>query len=254
MRKILFLLFAMFSYTPSQAQYFIRIGSGYNLDLGGAYLGDSHYYFYGNKGTQEAIYGSYGSGFHFDCAIDTKINDNLLAEIGFSYLKGRNHDIVTKYGGEYPSEHVKQLSSRVFSLTPALIITAQLGALKPYSRFGVTISLPKQLEEEHTQWISMGTIRPHSSIQTDWGGVALGFSGSLGVMVPVGAISIYGEVCATSMEWRPTNWKSEIDGITKEGDYQSIRDIRPDEYITLPMTPSHPFGSLGLNVGVLLSL
>jgi hypothetical protein len=130
-----------------------------------------------------------------------------------------------------------------------------MGAVKPYSRFGVIVAIPRMRKEDNSQIVNQGKTTRTADATTDFGGLALGFTGNLGVTFLVDNVMVYGEVSVIGMGWKPTEWKSANGGINYEGEYQTNNQHNStDEMYGASLSPSHPFGSFGFNVGVMLPL
>jgi hypothetical protein len=254
MKQLSVILLVLLCISSSQAQMFLRFGTGYSLSMGGMMI-DEKYNSNASTTTAEGVYGTFGAGLHFEGALGTTINDNFSAEVGVGYLLATSHE---SNSVSTPSNYqsTTKITSSLFSVTPALTVMTAMGTVKPYSRFGVIIALPGIVLDGSSSPISGNSSSKHTLKMTMSGGVALGFNGAFGVLMPMGNLTVFGEVNAVSMGWGPSKWKSENNGQTIEGNYKtsvkssnSSSNPNPDQ-----LKPSLPFGNIGVNIGLMLPL
>lgn len=244
-----------FCMSSAYSQCYIRAGGGYSFALSSTQIGER---VTGDNisSTREAVYGSFGSGANGEGVIGAAIAEHLCVEIGLSYLAGAHHEIETMYGSQnYSISTTQNITAELLSIIPALALTTHVGGVDPYSRFGMIIGFPRLTSEISTRQSNPGTTLSGSSKQSEWGGLAIGFTGSLGVSFPIGKPAVYAEVRANTLVWNPTKWKIESGGTTREGEYEmKVSDTLTSSSLPDPLQPSHPFGSLGVVIGVLLPL
>lgn len=256
LKKIFIVILTVFIFTPAYSQLYIRAGGGYNVSLAGAEIGLQHNDFPGGQ-TLEIMYGSYGAGLHFETAFGVMVSEHIAAEIGIGYLIGADHKFEeSRENTGYTYHGTLNMTSTLFSISPAVTISTEIGGVKPYSRFSVIVGIPHKTREGNSTEMSNGIRSTTSFEDTDLGGLALGFSGALGVMMPIGPIMVYGEVRAISMGWRPEKSRYTSDSGTFETDYETKKtwyeSTSSGEGIMVQ--PTIPFGSVGANIGVLFNL
>jgi hypothetical protein len=243
------------SVSSAYSQLYVRVGGGYSFDLGSNQIGDN-YAWTGTSSTREAVYGSFGSGVHGEGAVGVAVAEHLSAEIAFGYLAGASHELTLRRDNPtYTNHSTETFSSTMFTITPAVIVSTEIMGITPYSRFGVTFGFPRLVNDGFLEETYQGVYSSHSTKYTEWGGVAIGLNGSFGVSVSFGGPIVYGEVRAISMSWNPVKWKVEYDNTTREGEYKKKTPyILESSSMPEQLQPSHPFGSLGFVIGVMLQL
>jgi len=257
MKKLLAVLVAIALVTSiASAQIYVKGGLGYNLSLGGIEIGDN-YDGSVSPSTDEGVYGSYGQGINFSGAIGTKLNDHMKAELGIGFLIGATHEVTYKgftystvppYNSNVPYTDTYKYSSSDFFLNPAILLTTDIFGAKPYVKFGLIVGIASGKREETSTEFS-GT-----NTETVSGGILLGFNGAAGAFYAIdNKISLFGELCTTSGSWSPTKWEYKPHtGVTTSGAFS--KKITNSTSNTDELQPSYPFGSLGINVGIMLSL
>ncbi len=255
MKKLSLILLIACCSTSASSQLFVRAGGGYSFDLGGNQIGENFAWTVSSS-TREAVYASFGSGIIGEGAIGVALAEHLSAEIAFGYVAGANHEVTGMNDlPNYFYHSTQTYTSSMFTIMPAVTVTTEMMGVSPYSRFGVVVGLPRLVNDGFSEQRNQGIYTSNSTKFTEWGGVAIGFGGSFGVAVPFGAPKVYGEVRAVSMSWSPAKWKDENGTMTREGEYTKEAPYNPaSSMMPEPLQPSHPFGSIGFVLGVMLQL
>jgi hypothetical protein len=182
-------------------------------------------------------------------------NENFGAELGFSYWLGKSIEYTYK---TTTATQTSKLSSWGIVAVPSLMISANMKPVKPYARFGLVLGLLKaNIEQKRIQ-----TGNDLDAELEEHGGVALGFAGALGIVVPAGStVDFFTEAVLHAVTYSPSKYK-----ITKY--YQNGVDQLPslshteidykeslsssEQNVTLAVR--RPFSSIGLAVGVRINL
>ncbi len=272
------LLFVLLSTQLYSQGIYLNFGSGYSLcaapkltqdknhisNSDGVYLTDDYKLVKGS--------GSFGKGIQVNASIGYMFNSNIGAELGIGYLIGSKTTDTYKYTYQSTFSEIKSsMSGNMIRLSPALKITKTFGNIKPYMRTGLVIGVAPKLTEKHKS--EMSTFA-YSIIETQTeytGGIALGFSGSLGADYSItDKIGIFAEFSVINQSWAPkkSKYTKYLDNGTdqlpvmntsaKETEYfeSFYTDIQnPDHSSPLKQLKQYyPFSSVGLNFGLHLNL
>ena len=245
---------------------YISINTGYGFNISSQQIGTI---IYSNDESNTTIYNqkdfSFGKGFNFGGALGYMLNKNIGAEIGISFLSS----VKTRFKSSYVNGiQVMDFSSGMFRINPTFVIVSGMSGINPYAKFGVIIG--SGFIEENDQF----TINTNSSTLTQKlnGGFAVGLTASLGVKYKLsGKISVFGELNMVNLSYAPT--KGEVTNYSIDGtdrlttlttnerltDFlksytvsssQPVSDTEPGKS---PLQ-NYPFGSFGLNIGLIYNL
>lgn len=243
MKKICTVIIAL-SFTGSTAygQLYIKGGLGYALSLGGMQIDRDR--------TETATldqfkyhYGAFGGGFEIGGAAGYAVTSSVAFELGLWYEIGQTYkakDVRLNANQNRTTEY----SGTLFGFSPALIVSGEMGNMRPYARFGILIGLPGTKSVE---------TRPNSvTTLTFSGGMLLGFQGGTGVLLPLqGNLAIFVELALQGGSWGPTKVEDVTGAVTTtttlKSDFNSNDPFVSDQ-------PSIPFGNIGVRAGVKLNL
>ncbi len=245
--------------TASAQKLFVRAGLGYALPSGSQTIGFNSK----DPNTEFATNGSFGTGFNGELGIGYMFNKNIGLGLDISYLVGKKNVSKDDRGNDRSKQ---EISGNALAFTPNIVLsTAMEGKIVPYAKAGLVIASASVTD---VRTGTAGNIYVQESKTT--GGIALGFKGAMGVNYAVNQkISIYGELAYTGMSYRPAKTvvtKATEDGIDvlpfysardKETTYSSEVDNTAASPSSVPrkeVTPILPFGSIGLNFGVMINL
>jgi len=214
----------------------------------------------------EQVATSLGKGFSCEGALGYMFNKNIGAEIGISYLLGAR----TKTTQElYGNVHNNCISANMLRINPTVIIANGFDKINPYAKLGLIIGFGKIIYEDDYSSVG-GTVVSEKMELSE--GAALGFNAGVGIIYNINTmISLYGEINMVNLSYAPTKGiltESTLNGIdhlpdmtTNEKEVDFV-----DSYTTnlnYPYThteprkelkESYPFGSVGLNVGIIIIL
>lgn len=225
----------------ASAQPYLRGGFGYGLSLGSSRIATSTNSV-SSVTSYEELYGSYGEGFTLGAAFGLPLYSHIKGELGISYTIGTSF----KENDMTPQGLITRVSTgSLFSVTPSVLVTTQIGEVEPFARVGCIIGIPTLKIEESG----------YDNDKEEYSGnIALGFTGGLGVIIPLrGKLSFCGELSFTNIAWGPneytyTNWPS-----GETGTVQLKESFNENEQNT-EGAPSIPFGTIGVTVGLVLTL
>ena len=245
---------------------YIIINTGYGLSVSSQNIGTSTYT---NDGSNTTTYNqedfSFGKGFNFGGAVGYMLNKNIGAELGFSYLSS---DKTTFNSSSVNGTDVLDLSSGMFRINPTIVIVSGMNGINPYAKFGVIIGSGFINEKDKyttTGNTSMSTLKLN-------GGNAVGVTAGLGVKYKLmGKISLFGELNMVNMSYAPT--KGEITAYSLNGT-DVLASLKTNQRLTnflksytvtsnepasdtepgKSLLQKFPFGSFGLNIGVIYNL
>lgn len=244
--------------------FYIRANAGFAFAHGVSTLGHEITFISEGNYRYQNIDGSLGRGINVEGGIGYMFNEHIGADLSVLYQFGLNYEftqVPTIYPIPQQSPYETDLRGSMLAFTPSAILTT--GANKkvvPYIKLGVLVAIPAIAQVETFSDTKLEKKTVYS------GGVELGFTGSLGVEFKLNEkLNIYGEVKLNSLSYSPS--RSEI--VTWE---ENGRNVLPDklttekkkelvEFITTKtrtdneeLTRSHPFSSLGINIGVKFKL
>jgi opacity protein-like surface antigen len=234
--------------------FYVNVNAGYGFGAGTQQFG-YNYTSTGPTSSYEGMFGSYGEGFKLGASAGYMFNENIGAELGLSYWLGKSIEATYKTTTMTQSQ---KWSSWGIVAVPSVVISANMKPVNPYARFGLVLGLLNPKTE-------LNRIEPGNNMDAvteDVGGVALGFAGALGIVVPTGStVGFFAEVVLHSVSYSPSKYKItkyNINGVDqlpslshKEIDYKESFSSS-DQYVTL--AARRPFSSIGLAVGVRINL
>ncbi len=247
--------------TASAQKLFVRAGLGYALPSGSQRISDGSNS--KDPNTEFNTNGSYGTGFNGELGIGYMFNKNIGLGLDISYLVGKKNLVKDDRGNDRSQ---LESSGSAFAFTPNIVLsTAMEGKMVPYAKAGLVIASASVTD------VITGTAGSIYVLERKTtGGIALGFKGAMGINFAVNQkISLYGEIAYTAMSYRPT--KAVITKFTSNGidvlagssvkDRETTYSVEVDNTASSPsssprkeITPVLPFGSIGLNFGVMINL
>lgn len=267
--KLLTVALAMSFFTTnlfSQGPY-LSFNVGYGFKMGSSTSIMSNTTRTATTFTQEKVKVSLGKGFNLGGTFGYMFgeNGNLGAELGLSYLIGGKSKATATYTG---GKTDYTISANMFRINPSIILASGLEKFNPYAKLGLVIGIGSVKSETDNN--NNGNVSYHKTKTK--GGVAIGLSSAVGAMFDFNeSLSFFGEVNMVNMQYTPT--KSELVEATnngrdllpnmttsqKETEYVNSYTIdqnnpapssQPDQQLKSPL----PFSSIGINIGVRLTL
>jgi hypothetical protein len=203
----------------------------------------------------EGVYGSYGEGFKFGVSGGYMFNDNVGAELGFSYWLGRTMEytfIMSTGSG------VTKCSGSGFVAVPSIMVSTNMKTVTPYARFGVVLGMLKVNQNGRNE--DSGHFTEYTDEET--GRLAFGFAGALGVVVPAGGmLDFFAETVLYSLSYSPGQVKPTrytIDGVDQPLNPPEVYEYRdsykPTEGSKYLLSVRRAFSSIGIVAGVRIKL
>jgi hypothetical protein len=206
-------------------------------------------------------------------------------ELGISYFKSNKNTITntnnydTVVTGLYPRTPYSNYtySSNMIKFNPSFVLTAEMGKISPYAKFGLLIglgSIDRELNQKNS-YLSILNVKSDTIILRNEelsGGIALGFTAGVGLLYKLNeTLSLFGELSIQNLNYAPTN--GEVTVYTKNGvdKLSSLTTLQKEiEYLddyTLdsasPLTSTqvqkqkkvnYPFSSFNINLGIRYSI
>ena len=249
MKKVIFI--AMFSIalgSLSIAQkWYAGVGGGYGFPVAGVAISNETGTSYGYSFTSKTL--SYGKGFNFGGYGGYMFNKNIGAEIGLSYLYGaqtstgaENYDIGSFAGP--PFNETETFSATMLRIIPAVRFQVGEGCIRPYSVLGVCIGVATSANA------TLYNPSPDEAIYS--GGYSFGLHAALGARIMFSQkIALYAEVNMNYQNYSPAKV---TDGAITINYASSGSYYEASPYNTSQPQAYLPFSSLGINVGVQISI
>jgi len=255
---------------PMPSSFYVRLGVGVS---GGTSSNLDMLYKYTNDGSKESIQVvpvDLGSGFTGSVGFGYMVKKYLGFELTVSQFLGLPNfgDSIMKFPGG--TSVTARIAGNMLAVTPSVVITAGLTKVNPYARFGMVVGvLPTMFGRlEATQATNPTT--DIILIRKYYGGVALGFSATLGVDFNISkVINLFAEANFQGITWSPSyseitkytiNGNDHLGDMTtfmKETEYYSKLEL--NDYVS-PDVPkkelrkTYPFDQAGVTFGVRFKL
>lgn len=264
MKKLLCIMVLVLSTCSAFAQLYLRGNVGYNLPANSQVIGTNSSQVYNSdlgqyETTQEAVYGSFGSGLSFNLGLGATINGTIGYDVELGYLLGKEYTTNQKYTDDF---YKTKQTSRSFQIAPSITFTAGTGNIQPYTRIGPVIGFTKLKFEETEHSSSYPYSDYDESTETEFsGGMSLGFKGVLGVAFHASEkIQFFGEVNFLSMSYAPkdgqitaytVDGEDALDSLPKEEKSFELKDeITNDDAPYTRLRDKYSMGSCGVQIGV----
>jgi hypothetical protein len=238
---LFFFLILFFLSSISFAQFYAKLGGGYNISLNSMEIGTSYNYTTGSDYSAEVVSGSFGEGINFTGAFGYDFSSNLGLELDLIYKLSTEYEVYLQ-DENAPYNNNRTLKGSFFGFAPTFVINAPLEKIKPFAKIGLLIAIPASEIDivYNSDLTEKGTFS---------GGLDFGLTGGAGVLVPLSStINFIAEIDFVSYTWKPneievTHYDGSTETIKLEDEFTS-----DDENTTGSMFI--PFSNVGLNVGV----
>ncbi len=237
----------------AQGTGYVTASIGYGLSAGSQQLASKS-----NGTSREGVYGSFGQGLKFGLTGGYMFSQNVGGELGFLYLIGNSFE-----GGSTGtnSSSTDKHSGSGFMIAPAIIISGT-GSVMPYAKAGIVLGFLKVTTESSSSFTQGQTRSQSEGTGEETGGVAIGYTGGVGVVFGGGGqLSFFAEVALVNMAYSPSQGeltKATIDGRDVLSPIPNKTKVYKDSYNTTEQNVlagvREPFGSVGVNVGVRVNL
>ncbi len=268
--KIIAMVMATFFFSQTDAQFYFNVGAGYGLTTApGGYLingTSSNGTVYTNTNTIKSGL-SFGKGTQILFAAGTMINTNIGVELGINYLAGAKYtNTYIATGGTVAYNETYTRVGSMLRLCPTLVLTTGKSKVKPYMKTGLIVGINPKIKEIDEQL----TNNNYFSKYETQGSVSLGFTNSLGLHVGLSrSLSFFSEFNIITQAWSPKkrittvatqngvdqlptlqNYYKEVDFVSSVSNNGTTDYNTPRQSIKI----SYAFSSIGLNVGLHLSM
>lgn len=216
----------------------------------------------------ELLRASYGKGAEIHLKTGYMFTKHVGAELMVSYLFGSKIQSSYRDFNTDPSKpHLLDITSsaRMLSFTPSLVLSAGLDRkVYPYMKLGAVIGLPKITSTLQGKFPNL-IIYPEIDFESETTqGIALGASGAFGLNYSItDKIFLFGEVHVVALSWRPKKEKitqylvdlgigpKDSIGFLDFTEFNYEKETKAPNPGNILETPSHPFSSVGANMGVM---
>lgn len=270
MKKLLSLtvILSIYSTVFSQNRYYVSFNTGYAIGASKDAIGKSSQTFSNGDFKTANIYGTYGVGLPFSLRAGSKVNENLTAELGFSYLMGTN--ITTDKSTSPNTESTSKVKGNQIRVMPSLMFTGKNEALHLYGRIGLILPVGASSKSEQ---VTLGQDIGGNSSETIFkydrtNAFNIGYFGALGVSVKIADnMHFFAEAelinlrmkqkTATLTEFT-VNGEDKLETLTtqqKQTVYVDEVTSEDNVKINEPQTvraQTQNFSSVGLNIGIKL--
>lgn len=271
MKKSLLLLCILIlnSAVFSQNRYYVSFNAGYALGTTKDVLGTSIQTFASGDFKRSNIYGTFGKGLGFTLRGGSRINDNLSAELGFSYLLGGK--VITDEASSPSTQSSTEVKGTQIRVLPSLRFSGKNEGLHLYGRIGLV--LPVGVTSKSTQTTSgtdIGGNAQETILKRDrTNAFAIGYFGAIGVSIKIADnMQFFAEAEHISLRTKQktavltdytVNGSSQLESLTtqqKQTEYvdelTSSDNTKIDEPLRVRAITQN-FSSIGLNFGIKLS-
>ena len=270
MKKIILILAVLITSLSvfSQKRYYISFNTGYAIATSKDAIGKSSQTFSNGDFKTTNIYGTYGGGIPFTFRAGSRINDNLTAELGFSYLLGNN--VLTDESVSPNTESNTKVKGNQIRVLPSLVFSGKNEALHLYGRIGLVLPVgasSKSVQITSGQDIGGGaseTILKYDKTNA----FAIGYFGAVGVSLKIAdnmhffaeaeLINLRMKQKTSTLTEFTVNGENKLETLTTQqkqtvyvDELTSSDNTKIDEPLKI-RAQTQNFSSIGLNVGVKL--
>lgn len=210
--------------------------------------------------------GSLGKGTQFGAAFGHMFTPFIGAELGISYLLGGKSEATEQFNANYKANY--SVSSNMIRFIPAIIFSGGLGKINPYARLGLVVGSASIKYSD----FGRGYDQDFTNKQKLSGGLSLGFNGSVGADFKLSDnLSLFGELNVISQSYAPKKaviTEAIRDGFDELSNYSvseketefvdsytsQVQNPQPDSEPSKELKKYFSYGSVGINVGLRISL
>jgi hypothetical protein len=261
---------ALFTFNAfAQKNFYVKLGGGYNLGSTATLDGPRNEIANGSVTSYEKVDIAFGKGLNFGGAVGYMFNKYVGTELNISYLLGgttttKSSTTISTSSSSYNSD----FSATMLSFIPSIVITPGFEKINPYTRFGLIIGLPTMTGISEISSTFMGNTNTTNQTRIFNGGLAVGLQSTIGIDYKINEkISIFGELTSNNLNYSPKKGEvteSKVNGVDNLStlstrvkkvefvdSYSEDNNVTPDNNAPQKsITPSLPFSSFGLNIGV----
>ena len=262
MKKIIILLFSITLLNGYSQKMYVNLSVGYGFATDTQKYGENSIELINSTKIESVDY-SLGKGIYVNGAIGYMFNKYFGTELGISYLKGVKTESTDTFLDPIFNANFSS-SGTMLRFIPQIVLTPGFEKINPYAKFGLIIGTNPSFSEVQSYYLVTKVERTDNYD----GGVAFGFSSSIGVLYKLNnKFSLSSEVSLTSLSYSPKRQKITnytVDGMDilnllpvkdKEIEYFDeyfspngviVNDNEPKKQLSIKV----PFSSIGLNFGV----
>jgi opacity protein-like surface antigen len=267
--SVMVLVISVFTNNLHAQGAYVNINLGYGLKMSSQNMPDynmNNLTMDSTSSTLKQINASLGNGFTVEGAFGYMFTKNIGAELGISYLLGAKVTGKAAYTDGSTADY--NLSAQMFRINPSVVIACGFNKINPYAKLGVIMGFGSITYEEDNN--GPGTTEVMKTTLN--GGVSFGLNAGAGVIFKLSKLlSLFGEINMVNLSWAPTAGKMTEDNLNgtdqlpnlttnqKEIDFvrsytNDSKNPRPDSEPRQELAQKFPFGSVGLNIGLKISL
>jgi hypothetical protein len=241
-KRFLFLIVVLSS-VISYSQTYVSLGVGYGISSASEIINTK-----ATVNGEQNVYGTLGSGLNIEGAVGNMLNENFGLELGLSYKSGSSIDGTDAISrSPYLVTYDNKVYGSYFGINPAVVLSAKIGSVAPYAKFGFILAFPSATWEE--------TYPSYTDKAEYSGGMAFGYTGAVGVKFGADKLQFFAELGLTSLSWAPTKVKYSSQNSSTEVDLKDETPAYTSGTVTSErLSQMIPFSNIGLNVGARLAL
>lgn len=276
MKKLLVILICFLVVSGTMAQKTETQGSKkfyINLGLGGGISTSSNFgMLYDYDGSTITVHPvGLGNGFNGYASFGYKFLKYVSVEISVNEFLGlaAGGDSVSHLLGSSTAD--AKIAGKMFSVVPAIVISAGLEKVNPYARFGLLIGAAPSVMTKYSQTnVSTNPQQDMEIWNHYYGGVALGYAAAGGVTFNISnLINIFTELQFTHATWSPNHSEitkytvNDVDKLSTLSTYEKQVDFVNSMTLNGPFDQDQPrqelritmpFSTLAVNVGITFKL
>ncbi len=225
--------------------FYTGVNIGYGFAAGSQVIGVDQ-----TATTEENVKGSYGQGLNFGVNLIYMFSENLGAELGFGMLMGKEFTITDNSSST--TTGTTKMKGSMIRVMPGLRVSAgDDAAISPFARFGLVVGVGGKIKEEAT-WTGSGFSGIYEYEASE--GSSMGWYGAFGAAFELSEkMRLTAELITINQTFAPKKYEN-----TANSDGSALDPaITLDDNVSSSATNTWlkhylPFGSTGLNVGVLI--
>lgn len=198
--KTIALLLFLAIFTNSNAQLYIQSNTAYGFNLAPMSISANY-----SPSKVESVKSSFGKGLDIGIGAGYYFNNNLAAEIDFTYLIGGKIEFKDAMD-PYTPPATEVLTGRMYRIIPTLKFSAGEKKLKPYAKIGCVIGLGTTLTDKSVRYYNMwgGNTDKIEETAIFSGGMSIGMKGNIGMDINLTSkLGVFAEVTFISQAWAP---------------------------------------------------
>lgn len=200
-------------------------------------------------------------GVNMSLAYGYQLSKNIGVELDACYLIGATHKFTKS---DLSGESETSFTSRMIRITPSVIFSYDYQSLRPYMRMGIIMA-------SGNVYYNFGYDNDESEEKYRlYGGIGVGVSSAVGTFIQISKLQYFAEIDFTNYSYSPPKGELSIyidsgvnllPGLTTSGkEFEFVDEFKEGDFNNDGSKPTkllkntYPFGSLGINVGLIINL